>query len=216
MTADYVHLVRHGEVNNPKGILYGQLPGFGLTDFGRTLAENATELLEDVAVAAVWSSPLQRARESAEPWEERTGHSVNVDERLIEPWNKFEGMNLRRGRAIARNPRLWPALWNPFRPSWGEPYSSIAARMLDAMADAVDSVESGHVVIVSHQLPIWAVHREIAQQPLWHNPANRRCALSSVTSFRVDDWSSPDRGDFVEVDYQEPRGSSRARDLGAV
>jgi broad specificity phosphatase PhoE len=215
VTADYVHLVRHGEVNNPKGILYGQLPGYGLTDFGRTLAENSTELLADVQVVKLVVSPLQRARESVEPWEDRTGLTAEIDERVIEPWNDFEGLNLRRGATIARNPRLWLSVWNPFRPSWGEPYSSIARRMFEAIREAADSVPSGHVVIVSHQLPIWMVHRRINRMTLWHNPSRRRCALSSITSFRVDATVAGDF-DLVEVDYQEPRGTNRARDLGAV
>ena len=87
--------------------------------------------------------------------------------------------------------------------------------MVEAIREAADSVPSGHIVIVSHQLPIWMVHRRINRLTLWHNPSRRRCSLSSITSFRVD---ATEAGGFelVEVDYQEPRGSHRARDLGAV
>lgn len=210
VTAERVHLVRHGEVNNPDGVLYERLPNFGLTERGHQLAESATRHIAPDTVTALVVSPLQRARESMEPWERATGLTATVDERVIEPWNEFRGLNLRGGRALFTRPDLWKFLVNPFRPSWGEPYREIAARMIAAMRDAVDSVDGGDVVIVSHQLPIWMVQRAMSDQSLVHNPAQRRCSLSSVTSFQVHP------ADFVEFDYREPVDVGRAMDSGAV
>lgn len=210
MTAERVHLVRHGEVFNPDGVLYERLPGFGLSEYGRTLALSAVTAVDPKRITALVVSPLQRTRESVAPWESATGLTAVVDDRVIEPWNEFHGLNLRGGRTVAGRPDLWRFVTNPFRPSWGEPYEDIADRMLAAMWTAAESVESGDVVIVSHQLPIWMAHRKLAGERLWHNPSSRRCALSSVTSFDVHPTG------FVESGYWEPRGVARATDSGAV
>lgn len=210
MTAERVHLVRHGEVNNPDGVLYERLPGFGLTENGRHLALSAVTAVDVDRVTGLVVSPLQRTKESMQPWESATGLTAVDDERVIEPWNEFRGLNLRGGRTVVTTPSLWKHLSNPFRPSWGEPYEDIADRMLAAMWNAADSVESGEIVIVTHQLPIWMVHRKLAGEKLAHNPKSRRCALSSVTTFDVHPTG------FVESRYWEPRDVQRATDSGAV
>lgn len=209
MPADLVHLVRHGEVENPDRVLYGRLPGFGLSALGHRMAALAAASFAGRPIVALAASPLQRTQESAAPWAERFGLEVRLDERLIEPVNRFEGLNLRRE---LRNPRYWPYLVNPSRPSWGEPFGSIAERMLAAVAEAHVGVESGEVVLVSHQLPIWMVTRRVAGLALPHDPRRRRCSLSSITSFG---WVD---GVMVEVDYQEPAAELLAEsiDLGAV
>lgn len=210
MTAERVHLVRHGEVHNPGGVLYERLPNFGLTPKGRDLAQSALRHVSLSSISRLVVSPLQRARESMEPWEKSTGLAASIDNRVIEPWNEFRGMALDGGLSLATRPNLWKFLTNPLRPSWGEPYQDIATRMLAAMRDAADSVDGGDVVIVSHQLPIWMVHRAMADTPLAHFPGTRRCSLSSVTSFEVHP------ADFVEFDYREALDVDRALDSGAV
>lgn len=210
MTAERVHLVRHGEVHNPGGVLYERLPNFGLTPKGRVLAQSALRHVSLSSISRLVVSPLQRARESMEPWEKSTGLAASIDDRVIEPWNEFRGMALDGGLSLATRPDLWKFLTNPLRPSWGEPYQDVATRMLAAMRDAVDTVDGGDVVIVSHQLPIWMVHRAMADTPLAHFPGTRRCSLSSVTSFEVHP------ADFVEFDYREALDVDRALDSGAV
>ena len=165
-------------------------------------------------ITRVYANPLQRTRESAAPWSTGFGLEVTTDERLIEPWNDFEG-TAGFGARVLRSPRFWPKLRNPFRPSWGEPYVEIAARMLAVIADAWEATESGEVTLVSHQLPIWTVHRRLAGERLFHDPRKRRCALSSITTLVRDD--SVPLG-FAEVDYQDPAAALQATaiDLGAV
>lgn len=202
--------MRHGEVHNPDHVLYGRLPHFGLSDLGHRMAAASVALLAGHPVAALYASPLQRAQESAAPWAEGFGLAIHTDERIIEPTNRFEGKRM-NGRTLA-DPRHWHLLRNPRLPSWGEPFVDIAARMLAAMTDARTSVDSGDVVMVSHQLPIWMVHRALAGEPLHHDPRKRRCSLSSVTSFA---WVD---GRFTEIDYQELNADLivQATDLGAV
>lgn len=206
--------MRHGEVFNPERVLYGRLPGFGLSPLGAKMAAAAAADLvgRGRPVARLISSPLQRTLESAEPFAASFNLPVTTDDRLIEPRNRFEGTRLSGPGGALRDPRNWPSLVNPLRPSWGEPFRSIADRMLAAIDAAWHSVDDGDVVLVSHQLPIWMVHRSLAGQRLAHDPRKRRCGLSSVTTLS---W----RGErFVEVGYANPAGHLQvlATDVGAV
>jgi broad specificity phosphatase PhoE len=193
-----VHLLRHGEVENPRGVIYGRMPDFHLSEDGRMMAKAAADYLAERDVVAVFTSPLDRARETAEPVAERFGLEPIVDDRLIEPWNHFEGMVFGVGDGSLRRIEHWWYLRNPFAPSWGEPYKKIVARVLPAMADARDAVRGHEAVCVSHQLPIWVTRRAVEGRRLWHHPINRECALASVTSFTY-------TGDRITgVSYAEP------------
>jgi broad specificity phosphatase PhoE len=195
-----VHLVRHGEVRNPSGVLYGRLPGFHLSEEGILMAKAAAAFLAGRDVALLLSSPLERALETAAPLSAQFGLEVEVDERLIEPWNYFEGARFDVGAAALRRPDSWPRLTNPFRPSWGEPYISIAARMQAVMSDAAREAAGRQAVCVSHQLPIWVARRAAEQRRLWHHPGRRQCTLGSVTSFTYLD------GTITGISYTEPAG----------
>lgn len=214
MPADRLHLVRHGEVHNPRRVLYGRLPGFGLSVDGRRMARQAAEYVHglDRPVGALVVSPLQRTRESAEPFVGLFGIEPFIDDRVIEPTNVFEGRRMKKALA---NPLNWRHLSRPAVPSWGEPYERIVARMTEAMTDAWDRVPSGDVVLVSHQLPIWVTHLALSQQPTRHDPRKRRCALSSVTSFERRDGAAGSSR-WVEVAYAEPAATAGAVDVGAV
>jgi broad specificity phosphatase PhoE len=214
VAASQVHLVRHGEVLNPERVLYGRLPGFGLSDLGLSMAEAAAADLvaRGRPVSRIIASPLQRTRESAAPIKAALGLPVDIEPRLIEPANFFEGKRLRGPEGALHDPRNWRALVNPLRPSWGEPFRSIAERMLAAIDDAYRSVDDGDVVLVSHQLPIWMVHRAVCGERLAHDPRKRRCDLSSITTLS---WQG---GVPVEVGYSNPavQLQAGATDVGAV
>jgi broad specificity phosphatase PhoE len=178
-----VHLLRHGEVDNPRGILYGRLPGYHLSANGRAMADAAADYFAGRAVVALFSSPLERAQETARPVAERLGLPIVTDDRLTEAWNHFEGLKFGVGDGALRKPAHWPRLVNPFRPSWGEPYCEVAARMLSVMETARAAAVGQEAVCVTHQLPIWIARRAAEGRQLWHNPAVREAALGSVTSF---------------------------------
>lgn len=219
MVASQLHLVRHGEVYNPDRVLYGRLPNYRLSEVG---AEMAAAAAEDLAsrgrtVSRLISSPLLRTQESAAPISTALSLPVDIDERVIEPANAFEGKRMRGEDSALAKPGNWKYLVNPFKPSWGEPYRSIADRMKAAMTDAALSVDGGDVVIVSHQLPIWMVHRDVSNKNLFHDPRARRCALSSITTLELIDPEHPELG-FVEVGYADPAAPLHAQsiDVGAV
>jgi broad specificity phosphatase PhoE len=204
-----VHLLRHGEVHNPRDVLYGRIPGYHLSEEGRLMAKAAAGFLAGRDVTVLLSSPLERALETAAPLAAQFGIEVRVDERLIEPWNHFEGKVFGVGSGALLQPRHWPHLRNPFKPSWGEPYVSIAARMRAAMDDAARAARGHEAVCVSHQLPIWVVRRSVEGRPLWHHPGRRQCALASITSFTYTD------GTIRGTTYAEPAGGGRDQVPGA-
>jgi broad specificity phosphatase PhoE len=195
-----VHLLRHGEVENPNGVLYGRLPHYHLSEAGVLMAKRAAEAIAGRDVVAVISSPLERAMETAAPVAEQYGLEIVTDDRLIEASNVFEGLSFGVGDGSLRRPAHWRYLRNPLRPSWGEPYTELADRMLAAMASARDLARGREAICVSHQLPIWTVRRKVEHKRLWHDPRRRQCALGSLTSFTFDDDV------IVEVHYTEPSG----------
>jgi broad specificity phosphatase PhoE len=195
-----VHLLRHGEVHNPDQVIYGRIPGFHLSEDGRMMAKAAADFLAGRDITALFSSPMERARETAEPLAAQFGLDVTIDDRLIEPWNHFEGKRFDVGTSALRKPTAWPHLANPMRPSWGEPYASIEARMRAVMDDAAREAAGHQAVLVSHQLAIWVARRSVENRRLWHHPGRRQCALGSTTSFTY-------RGGFITgVAYTEPAG----------
>ena len=212
MPANRIHLIRHGEVHNPGGVLYGRLPHFHLTESGHEMALLAAEELKNrgAKLSAVYCSPLLHTRESAERIQDVFGLDPLTDQRLIEPHNIFEGRKL-SAKAIALRPHLLFHLRNPVQPSWGESFVSIVARMMEAIEDIDAKTREGEVALVTHQLPIWMVHRHLAGARLAHDPRKRRCALSSITTIERNK-----AGDWVEVDYVEPARELVATDRGAV
>lgn len=193
-----VHLLRHGEVHNPEGILYGRLPGYHLSEDGVLMAKAAAGWFAGRDIVALFSSPMERAQETAEPLTEVFGLQVTIDDRLIEAANRFEGMRFGHGDASPARPGNWPLFRNPFRPSWGEPYNAIAERMIAAAVTARDAARGREAICVSHQLPIVTARRKAERKRLWHNPAHRQCALASVTSIVF----AGNR--IVGVEYAEP------------
>lgn len=204
-----VHLLRHGEVHNPDGILYGRLPGFRLSETGRAQARTVAATLARHDITHIVASPLQRAQETAAPIAEQHGLVVQTDEDLIEADNDFEGLKVSVGDGALRRPRHWVKLRDPFTPSWGEPYLQIAHRMLAAANKARALAEGHEVVLVSHQLPVWTLRRFLHGQRLWHDPRRRQCALASLTSLVY-------QGDeLIDIVYSEPAGASDPRVTGA-
>jgi broad specificity phosphatase PhoE len=205
-----VNLVRHGEVDNPTGVLYGRLPGFRLSAAGEAMAKTVAAAVTGRDVRVVIASPLERAVQTAEPIAAQFGLDVQIDDRLIESSNHFEGLTFGVGDGALRRPANWSRLYNPFRPSWGEPYAEIAARVLAACADARKQAEGGEAVLVSHQLPIWVTRRAVEGHRLWHRPDRRECALASITSFEYD----AER--ITAVRYEEPAGSAGRSRVGGA
>ncbi|MXG89843.1 histidine phosphatase family protein [Nocardioides flavescens] len=195
-----VHLLRHGEVHNPDGVLYGRRDGFHLSVLGHRMAQRVSETLDKRDIVHVRSSPLERAQETAAPTAQSLGLDVVIDPRVIESSNIFEGQRFSASRSIVREPSVWWHLRNPFKPSWGEPYREIVARMMSAVHDARIAAQGHEALVVSHQLPIWTTRLAAEGRSFLHDPRKRHCTLCSITSLHF-------VGDTItRISYSEPAG----------
>ena len=167
MPATTIHFVRHGKVENPGHLLYERLPGFHLSDVGVRMAQATAHYIavspQLNTVSAVYSSPLERTRETAgeileslnsvrglrgeEPLE------LQTDERLIEARNEFRGKRIGFGEGALWKNGNWKLVRNLWKPSWGESYQSIAHRM---------------------QTSPWRKWRNIPANRSWWSATNRR------------------------------------------
>ncbi|WP_427015510.1 histidine phosphatase family protein [Pseudarthrobacter sp. P1] len=201
-----VHLLRHGEVFNPDGVLYGRLPEFHLSERGNAMADMVAEHLLAKSKAGaklvhLVASPLTRAQETAAPTAAALGLEITTDARIIEAENHFEGLKVSKAELL--KPRHWRYFANPLRPSWGEPYVRQAERMMAAAHDARRRAfelggDGAEAVLVSHQLPIWATRRSAEGKRLWHDPRHRECTLASLTTLVFEGET------IVDVLYSEP------------
>jgi broad specificity phosphatase PhoE len=192
--------LRHGEVHNPQGVLYGRQPGYLLSDRGHEMARTVAEAIADRDITHLRVSPLERAQETAAPLAQARDLEVVTDVRVIESANVFEGKRFGAGRNALKHPANWIHLRNPFRPSWGEPYKEIVARMMAAVYDVRDAARGHEAVIVSHQLPIWTTRLHVEKRSYLHDPRKRQCTLCSLTSLHFED----DR--LTRLSYSEPAG----------
>ena len=196
-----VHVARHGEVENPEKILYGRQPGWRLSNRGQQMAETLGEWSKSLNLGALHVSPLQRAQETAAPIARAHGIEITTDERLIEAANVFEGKSFELGSGVLKHPSSWRHLYNPWKPSWGEPYEEQINRMLAAIFAARKAANGKDAIVVSHQLPIWILRSAIEGRSLLHDPRKRICTLASVTSVHFDD-----EGVISGLSYSEPAG----------
>ncbi|HEY8296100.1 MAG TPA: histidine phosphatase family protein [Micrococcaceae bacterium] len=209
MSRATVHLLRHGEVFNPDGVLYGRLPEFHLSERGNAMARMVAEHLARRAAGGarlvhLLASPLTRAQETAKPAAEALGLDIVTEPRIIEAGNHFEGLKVTPKELL--RPRHWSSFRNPMRPSWGEAYQDQVNRMLDAVGDARRRAleiggDGAEALMVSHQLPIWVTRRAAEGRRLAHDPRHRECTLASLTSLDFDGET------IVAVRYSEPAAS---------
>ncbi len=195
-----VHLLRHGEVHNPEGVLYGRRDGYHLSELGRQMAQRVADTIADRDITHLRSSPLERAQETGRPLAEALGLDIVTDERVIESTNVFEGSRFAGGENALRNPSTWRHLWNPWKPSWGEPYKQVVQRMMAGVHDAREAARGHEAVVVSHQLPIWITRLAAEKRSFLHDPRKRQCTLCSLTSLNV----TGDR--LTSISYSEPAG----------
>lgn len=153
-----LHLVRHGEVANPRHICYGDLPGFRLSPTGRLQAESAAAHLAADGADLLITSPLERAVETAGIIGRRLGRRPVADVRLTEwrlgvRWNGVVWEDLPRAFPGELEAYLEHPADLPFAPETLE----AAARRIAAVVDELGEAHPGATaVLVSHQDPLQA------------------------------------------------------------
>lgn len=198
-----VHLIRHGEVENPLGVLYGRLPGYNLSERGRAMAEMLAEHFtdHDADLAYLVASPMERAQETIAPLASAFDLPVHTDDRVLEATSVFEGLRLQNNPLQVLHPKWWRHLRDPFTPSWGEPFREQVARMTAAIKDARRAASGREAIIVSHQSPIWVTRRALEGRGFNRDPRKRECRLASTTTLTFDGAT------LIGVDYSEPCAS---------
>ena len=195
-----VHLVRHGEVENPKGVIYGRLPGYNLSERGERQARQSAERLAQADLSAVWASPLERAQQTAQFIAEPHGIEIITDDRLLESDTTLEGLG-RDALHFFRSPKQWWHFRNPMKPSWGESFASIRERMLDVIREAVARAEGREVALVSHQTPVLVARLTLTRRrsPPWLGLTP--CQTGSVTTLVLEGEER-----VVSASYFSPTG----------
>ena len=163
------------------------------------MAATLGEWSKSIDLGALHVSPLQRAQETAAPIAAAHNMAITTDERLIEAANIFEGKSFELGSGVLKHPSSWRHLYNPWKPSWGEPYVEQINRMLAAVFAAKNAANGKDAICVSHQLPIWILRSAIENRRLLHDPRKRECTLASVTSVHFDN-----DGVISGISYSEP------------
>ena len=219
MQATTIHFVRHGEVHNPGHVLYERLPGFHLSERGRRMAEATGRYIaaspQMNTAAAVYSSPLDRTRETAQAIlsalnETRAtrGESpleLNTDPRIIEAGNNVRGKRIGHGEGALWRNGNWKLVTNLWKPSWGESYTQIAARVGAFAQEKVREHAGQQIIVVSHESPIWSYRHLLETGHPEHNMLLRHTALASVTSITYDSQT----GNVMSITYVDPAADVR-------
>ena len=149
-------LVRHGETPTTGTVLPGRAPGLHLSDRGRAQAERVAERLAGLSISTLYSSPLERASETAEPTAARTGLEVNHDDGLLEcDFGDWTGAAI---ADLATLPQWHTVQHNPsaFRFPNGESFPQMQARIVGSLEALCTAHVGGVVVCFSHADPIKA------------------------------------------------------------
>ncbi len=164
--ATTVFLVRHAAHDRVDSVLCGRMPGVGLGEAGRRQAEALSERFAGEDVAAVWTSPLQRARETAEPIAGRLGLPARVGDGLCEI--DFGAWTGQAFDALRDDPhwRRWNEARGGERPPGGESMAEVQARAIGEVERARAEHPDGRVVLVSHGDVIKAVLAAVLGLPL--------------------------------------------------
>jgi len=170
-----VFLVRHGEVENPDRVVYADMPGFGLSRRGKAEAAAAAELLAGSSVAAIYSSPLQRAQETAAAIARACEVPVTTREDLTE-W-----LVARRWKGVTWEdlPTAFPGELEAYLehptdlPFAEESIPDLGERVASAARQLASAHPGEHIVLVSHQDPIQAGRLVLRGLPLTELHLNR-------------------------------------------
>ena len=148
--ATTVILVRHASHDRVGSVLCGRMPGVTLGEEGRREAKVLADRFRNEAIAAVITSPLERARETAEVIADRIGVPVEIDEALTEiDFGEWTGQSF---DALDPDPhwRLWNSSRSTTRPPGGEPMSAAQARIVHRIERLREEHPEAQVILVGH------------------------------------------------------------------
>jgi broad specificity phosphatase PhoE len=193
------HLVRHGEHVLAGRVLAGRTPGVGLSERGRGEISALAERFAGDAIAALYSSPLQRTKETAEILSARLALPVCYREDVMElDFGEWTGLTFDQVRADERW-ELWRACRSIAAVPGGESMRQVQDRAVGALLDLHRTHREATVVIVSHGDVIRAAVLFALGMPI-DSYSRIEIGLASVSTIRIDDT-----GIRVSVVNERPR-----------
>ena len=152
--------LRHGQAkNNTERVLSGRTPGVPLTDKGITQAQQTAELLEHMNISAIYSSPIQRAKHTAEIVGEHNSIDVQIDDRLIElDMGKFTGVPY--DEIFANHGNVFLKFYNgelEIAHNGVETFADVKKRVTSIVDEIIEKHPDQNVVLVTHMDPIKAM-----------------------------------------------------------
>ena len=152
--------LRHGQAkNNTERVLSGRTPGVPLTDKGITQAQQTAELLEHMNISAIYSSPIQRAKHTAEIVGEHNSIDVQIDDRLIElDMGKFTGVPY--DEIFASHGNVFLKFYNgelEIAHNGVETFADVQKRVTSIVDEIIEKHPDQNVVLVTHMDPIKAM-----------------------------------------------------------
>jgi broad specificity phosphatase PhoE len=186
-----VFLARHASPHNPDGVFYGHLPGFGLGEMGRAEAEGMAEVLAAQPIRKIYTSPLERARETAAVVAHRVDAGnvpILVRDDLLEARFGRYIQGIPRPQIVLRRPLFWVHLLRPGALAIDETVGEMAERVGRVSTEAVEACRGDAALLVSHADPIKA---------LWNRFLGR-------TDWRFHGLRLP-KGSFLEMTYDGDR-----------
>jgi broad specificity phosphatase PhoE len=179
------HLLRHGEPA-VLGRLNGRLPGVGLSERGRAEIAAQAERLAGEKIEAIYASPMQRTRETAEILADRLGLSIRHREDVIEiDYGEWTGLTFDQ---IRRDERweMWRRCRGIAAIPGGESWRQVQERVVGALFDLHQAHPGGSVAVVSHGDVIRAVLLFALGMPLDFY-SRIEIAFASLSTVRLDD-----------------------------
>ena len=152
--------LRHGQAkNNTERVLSGRTPGVPLTDKGITQAQQTAELLEHMNISAIYSSPIQRAKHTAEIVGEHNSIDVQIDDRLIElDMGKFTGVPY--DEIFSSHGNVFLKFYNgelEIAHNGVETFADVKKRVTSIVDEIIEKHPDQNVVLVTHMDPIKAM-----------------------------------------------------------
>lgn len=164
-----IFLCRHAQPENPNGVFYGHLPGFGLSALGVRQALGLGDFLRDYPVRRFYASPLQRSQETARLAMSRLGREVSLETRedITEGYFGKYMQGIKRWQAPFRRPLFVVHAVSPGRLDFDESVAAMADRVDRVCQEALQTCASEAAALVSHADPIKAFWNRFLARPDW-------------------------------------------------
>lgn len=147
-----IYFIRHGDVHNPDGLIYGRLPNFNLSEKGRKQIEETANFFKNKTIDEIYASPLARTKESAEIIQKALGvKDLHTSDQLIEVRTGYQGEKFN----VLDNLQS-EVYFKPLNQT-DETIEQLAKRMLTFVNHIIKEYEGKHIIALSHGDAIMAL-----------------------------------------------------------